>query len=153
MQCLPFLRRNPGSWRIQKKNSNTFLVIYLNKNKPSQFSFQLRRGENCWKITFHLRKLPGPELIRLQIPVVNSFLFWACIAENFSLTDSDESKTNLALQSWKPTFLSLKPCFHAIFCLTTFNCNISLAVRDFDLIPRLRAKPKYQLSYGTKLPG
>ena len=33
-----------------------------------------------------------------------------------------------------------------IFFWRTLNCHISLAVRDVDLIPTLRAQPEYQLS-------
>ena len=33
------------------------------------------------------------------------------------------------------------------------NCHKSLAVRAFDMIARLRARPRYQLSSGTKLTG
>ena len=33
---------------------------------------------------------------------------------------------------------------------TTWTCHISSTVRAFDLIPKLRAKPEYQLSSGTK---
>ena len=32
----------------------------------------------------------------------------------------------------------------------TLNCHISTTVRAFDLIPKLRDRPVYQLSYGTK---
>ena len=33
---------------------------------------------------------------------------------------------------------------------TTLNCHITSTVRAFDLIPKLRARPEYQLSSGTK---
>ena len=32
---------------------------------------------------------------------------------------------------------------------TTLNCHITSTIRAFDLIPKLRAKPEYQLSSGT----
>ena len=35
--------------------------------------------------------------------------------------------------------------FSGNYFFTTFNCNISSSVRAFDLIPKLRARPKYQL--------
>ena len=37
-----------------------------------------------------------------------------------------------------------------IFFLLTLNSHNSSTVRAFDLIPKLRARPEYQLSYGTK---
>ena len=52
-------------------------------------------------------------------------------------------KSKLALKSWKPTTLCLEPYFKALFF---FKLWYVISVRLFDLIPRLRASPKYQLS-------
>ena len=35
------------------------------------------------------------------------------------------------------------------FCWQTLNCHFTKTVRAFDLIPTLRARPKYQLSSGS----
>ena len=43
----------------------------------------------------------------------------------------------------------LKQYFWVCFISLTLNCHISKTVRDFDLIPTLRARPKYQLSSGS----
>ena len=43
----------------------------------------------------------------------------------------------------------LKQYFWVFFLSLTLNCHISKTVRDFDLIPTLRARPKYQLSSGS----
>ena len=40
--------------------------------------------------------------------------------------------------------------FSSNYYVKTLNCHISSTVRAFDLIPKLRARPKYQLSSGTK---
>ena len=40
--------------------------------------------------------------------------------------------------------------FSGNYFVKTLNCHISSTVRAFDLIPKLRARPKYQLSSGTK---
>ena len=40
--------------------------------------------------------------------------------------------------------------FSGNYFVQTLNCHISSTVRAFDLIPKLRARPKYQLSYDTK---
>ena len=40
--------------------------------------------------------------------------------------------------------------FSGNFFKTTLNCNITSTFRAFDLIQKLRARPEYQLSSGTK---
>ena len=54
--------------------------------------------------------------------------------------------TVLALQSWKLTLLFLEINFQVI------NFEEEKIVRAFDLILRLRARPKYKLSYGNTCP-
>jgi hypothetical protein len=39
--------------------------------------------------------------------------------------------------------------FQAIIFLKTLDGHYSSNVRDFDLIPKLRARSEYQLSFGT----
>ena len=40
--------------------------------------------------------------------------------------------------------------FSGNYFLTTLNCHITSTDRAFDLIPKLRARPEYQLTYGNK---
>ena len=40
--------------------------------------------------------------------------------------------------------------FRDLFFLQTLNCHYSSTVRAFDLIPKMRARPDYQLSSGCK---
>ena len=47
---------------------------------------------------------------------------------------------------WPDTNISI---FLGTFILQTLNCHYSSIVRAFDLIPKLRAKPEYQLSSGS----
>ena len=47
------------------------------------------------------------------------------------------------------SFHFLNPCSQAYFLAKTLNCNNSKTDRAFDLIPTLRAGPKYQLSSGS----
>ena len=61
-----------------------------------------------------------------------------------------KAKTELALKSWKPTFLSLEPYFQAF--KKKWTCHVSYTIRALDLIPSLRPMPKYQLSSATKCP-
>ena len=40
--------------------------------------------------------------------------------------------------------------FSGFFFGQTLNCHYSLTVKAFDLIPKLRARPEYHLSFGSK---
>ena len=89
-------------------------------------------------------------LYRHYIVVKNPLVFQASTTKNLSFMDSNEKKTKLALQSCKLTFLVSEKYFHTIifFFFLTLSCHKSKAVKDVDLIPR--ARPKYQLTFGTK---
>ena len=58
-------------------------------------------------------------------------------------------KTKLPVHSWNPIFLFTKPYIQAILVGKTLSRHNSQIFRAFNLIPRLRARPKYQLSSGT----
>ena len=59
-----------------------------------------------------------------------------------------------ALQCESPQVINVakSKCFYIFrqFFWKTLNFHISLTVRAFDLIPKLRARPEYHLSSGTK---
>ena len=63
-----------------------------------------------------------------------------------------KTKTKLALRSGKSTHIFLETYFKANIFKQTLNGCLSSTVRAFDLIPRLRAGPKYQLSSVTEFP-
>ena len=64
-----------------------------------------------------------------------------------------KAKTKLAFQSLKPTLLFSELYFQAIYLDHILNCHITYTIKAFDLIPKLRARPKLQLSSGTKCLG
>ena len=55
---------------------------------------------------------------------VSPLVFQTGTAENLSLTDSNETNTKLALQSWKPTFLFTETYFQAILDEQSFKSHI-----------------------------
>ena len=69
---------------------------------------------------------------------------WAC-------RTSTIAKTKKPVHSWNPTFLFTNPYIQVILVGKTMSHHNSQTIRDLDIIPRLRARPKYQLSSGTYL--
>ena len=97
---------------------------------------------------FYPKTHPPPNLSKL-FKQMHSLLFQAGRAKSFSLTDSNKANTKLALHSWKPTYLLIEQRI----LILSLKSHISQTVRDFDLMPKLRARPKYQLSSVNRFPG
>ena len=58
-----------------------------------------------------------------------------------------KAKTKFALQSCKPSFFHLRTIFSGSFIL---KFELSYLLNGFDLIPKLRARPKYHPSSDNK---
>ena len=87
----------------------------------------------------------------ILVPKEPSLVFQAGTAKYFSWTDSDETNNLIYTPELKTSFYLLGTILSSnIFFFFTFNWYIFSAVKAYDLFPKLRARPEYQLSSGTK---